>query len=472
MAIPVECKQCGKKISVPDEFAGKRAKCKCGAVIEIPAAGAAAAGAAPVPKSAGRSNLPKPEPKAAILPKKPHGDRAAARGEHDAAEHHAGYYSRYSKPVKRGKGVLVVYAVVGLAAVAVIAGAVVKSSKKPQAQPAPPPVAGTPGTLPIPITTDEPPKPAAPVTPTDPMALLPADAKGIGFVNLKQLAAAGLLDSLAGALELNAMGINVQTDVDTAAVAFDKFGPGCANAMIVAGSFTDSASIYKKCMLARLRGARTRRYERDYALLTTKDGSKALSVMDAHMLAFGTERGVKRALSIYKGSERGMVNAAPLMARGKALAGKTFWFTADLSLPAPPDGQNLPDLSTVKSATISGQTADNSLALSCTLQCVDKDSAALLAEKLNSQLPSLMPVVAVLMGGDENNIEPLSALLASAKATAKGAEVSIAASLDADMLAKVKALKVSFAWAQEEPEAVPEPPKIEEKPRPKDDFDF
>ena len=472
MAIPVECKQCGKKISVPDEFAGKRAKCKCGAVIGIPPAGAAAAGAAPAPTSAGRANLPKPKPKAAILPKKPHSAGPSAHGEHDTAEHHAGYYSRYAKPVKRGKGVLIVYAVIGLAAVAAVAGLFVASSKKQKAQPAAPPVAGAPGELPLPVTTDEQPKPAAPVAPTDPMALLPADAKGIGFVNLKQLAAAGLLDSLAGALELNAMGINVQTDVDTAAVAFDKFGPGCANAMIVAGSFADTTSIYKKCVLTRVRGARTRPFERDFTVLATRDGSKAFSVMDPRMLALGTERGVRRAVSIYKGSERGMVNAAPLMARGKALAGKTFWFTADLELPAPPDGANLPDLSVLKSATVSGQLADTGLNIACSLECANKASADLLAETLNAQLPPLMPVVAVLIGGDESNIEPLSALLGTAKASAKGAEVNVSATLAADMLAKVKGLKVSFAWTQEEPEAVPEPPKIDEKPRPKDDFDF
>jgi len=167
-----------------------------------------------------------------------------------------------------------------------------------------------------------------------------------------------------------------------------------------------------------------------------------------------------------------MVDTAALMARGKALAGRTFWFTADLELPAPPEGANLPDLSTVKSASISGQLADGALNVACSLACADKSSAALLAETINAQLPSLMPVIAVLIGGDENNIDALSALLGTAKASAKGAEVNLSAALAADMLAKAKGLKVSFAWTQEEPEAMPEPPKIEEKPRPKDDFDF
>jgi hypothetical protein len=38
MPILVQCNGCGKRIKAPDRLAGKRAKCKCGAILAIPAA--------------------------------------------------------------------------------------------------------------------------------------------------------------------------------------------------------------------------------------------------------------------------------------------------------------------------------------------------------------------------------------------------------------------------------------------------
>jgi len=37
MSIIVVCEKCGKKLTAPDELRGKRAKCSCGAVIDVPA---------------------------------------------------------------------------------------------------------------------------------------------------------------------------------------------------------------------------------------------------------------------------------------------------------------------------------------------------------------------------------------------------------------------------------------------------
>jgi len=44
MTIDVSCSQCGRTYSVPDELAGKRTQCKCGARLAVPSARATAAG--------------------------------------------------------------------------------------------------------------------------------------------------------------------------------------------------------------------------------------------------------------------------------------------------------------------------------------------------------------------------------------------------------------------------------------------
>jgi len=75
MSITVKCAQCGKKLTAPDKMRGKRAKCSCGAVIEVPAP-------PPEQKSAG------PEPERAEAPAKqpvkpqpgPSGTRPASVG--------------------------------------------------------------------------------------------------------------------------------------------------------------------------------------------------------------------------------------------------------------------------------------------------------------------------------------------------------------------------------------------------------
>lgn len=44
MSIPVTCDGCGKRVNAPDRLAGKRAKCKCGSIIDIPSPGVPAGG--------------------------------------------------------------------------------------------------------------------------------------------------------------------------------------------------------------------------------------------------------------------------------------------------------------------------------------------------------------------------------------------------------------------------------------------
>lgn len=45
MSIAVQCPQCGVRLGAPESLAGKKARCKCGAVLNVPAPGAQAAAA-------------------------------------------------------------------------------------------------------------------------------------------------------------------------------------------------------------------------------------------------------------------------------------------------------------------------------------------------------------------------------------------------------------------------------------------
>jgi hypothetical protein len=64
MAITFSCERCQKKLSVKAEYAGRRAKCPCGAVVRVPAAGvlapAAAAPARPAPRAPAARPAPAP----------------------------------------------------------------------------------------------------------------------------------------------------------------------------------------------------------------------------------------------------------------------------------------------------------------------------------------------------------------------------------------------------------------------------
>ena len=62
MSVTVECAQCGKKLTAPDDLRGKRAKCSCGAVIEIPAAVPEDSAAADEPAAAPAEQPAEPKP--------------------------------------------------------------------------------------------------------------------------------------------------------------------------------------------------------------------------------------------------------------------------------------------------------------------------------------------------------------------------------------------------------------------------
>ena len=78
MPIEIRCPKCGRKLNVPDKYAGKRAKCpKCQGVIEIPAPG-------------GQAAAPRSAPKTPVREKKPAETKAVAKA--PGAKSEGGWY--------------------------------------------------------------------------------------------------------------------------------------------------------------------------------------------------------------------------------------------------------------------------------------------------------------------------------------------------------------------------------------------
>ena len=107
----VECKECGKRFKAPAEMMGKRAKCKCGAVIEVPALAREAAQPEPQARpQAARAAAKRGRPKAALTGKPPAPARSAGGGS---------ISERYQKRATQGPSVIA-YIGIGGAAVGVI----------------------------------------------------------------------------------------------------------------------------------------------------------------------------------------------------------------------------------------------------------------------------------------------------------------------------------------------------------------
>lgn len=467
MAIVAQCGQCGKKFQAPDSFAGKRAKCSCGAVIEVPGAAAAAPQEKPRPQ-APRKDLPKPEPKSAILPKTPK-PAAAPKGEkHPSAVGARGAHARRPRGKSSNTTTLII---VGVAAVVIGVGLIfatkyhakkVEARNSAAAAATQAQAAAKAGTQPV----------QAP--PIDPLTLVPADVKGLGFVNLKQVAATGVLDSFAAALGAAAVEIDLTKNVETAAIAYDGDSFGSANAVIISGKFRES-TVLAKCLIADPRyPAMT--YERDYKIRATRDGSKAVSVIEGRVLVLGTLTGVQKVIEVYRRNLTPIAAGSPLLARGKALAGKAFWFTTD-SLPSTVQKIGGLDLSQAKKSTASSTLTDKGMGLNVTVAFATGSIAKSVAGQLKALVEAFAPAATVLVGGDESTLAVFTDVVKDVKIAANGTDVAIDASLSLDLIGKMKTLKVTLLTPQVEKPAteMSAPPKLDEKEkpqRPKDDFDF
>ena len=94
MPIEVQCGQCGRKISAPDKFAGKRVKCpKCSATIVVEAVAKTEEAAAGGKKEAVPAGKKEAEPKPAVQPLVgPGGGRLLREGGPPVAQRPGGHH--------------------------------------------------------------------------------------------------------------------------------------------------------------------------------------------------------------------------------------------------------------------------------------------------------------------------------------------------------------------------------------------
>ena len=440
-------------MTAPDSFAGKRAKCKCGAVLVVPESTLADTDVKIM------DDPPRPAAKAAGKPR-PHAPKIKApEGAHERP-------GRRVKGTPKSKDLPLAYIIMGVIAVVVVVGLIFAvSANRRKHQQAADAIAAAAAAKDAATRADA--QAPATVVAVDPMSVVPADVKGVGFVNLKQLAASGLLASLANSLDLKALDLDPQRDLNTAALVFDGPADNAVNAIVISGKFRTN-SIYR---VAKGKGnSMVETSYKEMRVLTGKD-DKSLAVIDGRLLVAGSQAGVNKIIDVYKGEAKAMAKDAPLMARAKNMAGSTFWFVADIDLPAPPDGQAGPDFSKVKSATVSGTASDKSFVLNGSLGCVDDKGATALADGLNAQVQGLAAVAGFLIGADEKAMATITELTKSIKINSKAAATTIDVSLAPDMIEKLKALKITPPPKPEKPATAVPDVQPDLKKWPKDGFD-
>jgi len=184
----------------------------------------------------------------------------------------------------------------------------------------------------------------AAAAPKDPLSLVPADAAGVGILNLRQLSKAGaitaavdFLNTLSGPEALASQmlrdaRIDPDRDLEKAAIIIGKgedddeeYGP-LPKALVVSGRF-DAQAIYD---IARKRsGGRLK--ETNVGGIDMLQSPTSLSgVIDNSILLTGTTKLVEKIIAVHGGSAKPLPADSPLMRLGKDHRNSSFWMVADV----------------------------------------------------------------------------------------------------------------------------------------------
>jgi len=342
------------------------------------------------------------------------------------------------------------------------------------------------GEMPVPEPAGEVGAAAPPTAPekavASPLDLLPGDLKGLGFVNLKELAEAGVLEKhfelvLDGVWdgkeprELNKkIRLGPEDGLEALAAGFD---PGSGPVVVITGRFDTDAiySVFATCNSFGTFGAlgthgvkgslvlKSTRDEGEEVEPTTYKGHKLLctetgvfiAVLDEKVLVFGSEEVGRKAVDIYVGDAEPEIWGSALIERvggflpraGEGATCPTFWLTADLP---PGMGVGSPiaammpglDPSKIRYLTLSGRAAErdpNLFDLEAVLGCEDADSAGNLAGALKQGVNALALMVPVMFQGKPEVAQVLDELIKGTGITARGASAVLELSFSFDKLA-------------------------------------
>jgi len=451
MAIRIKCDQCGKIGDVPDEYAGRRAKCPCGATIMIPSADAVPSEGAPQEKAAPSR---RPASRARAAGRRPiahrRGPRRAPKGYRKGAR--AGGWQM----ALLGGGVVALIALV-LAIVLVSRGG--------------------------PAALDD--------VVEDPFKGVPAGAVGIGCVSLREAAEFGLVDAIIRrakgdtpsrggydpetidvAAVLKSSNINPRKDLDIAVIAAsDAKGAGAA---IVTGRFD------KRAILRTVSEYRARKSSyKGYDLVELGDGLQ-LAIVNSRLMVAGHIAGVKRIIDVLAGGVEAISKDSPLLAKARRFSNETFWFAADpaiVRLPGAPKGQDQapgPDLSALKGLVVYGKARYDTFDIGAELTCEDAKASEKLTGELKDAIEGLKVMAALFTADDAEAGRLVRELIRSITVESEGKSAAISFRIRRRLIEKLgplagKMQPPAVAHAPEQtpeqaPEQTPQPPPPPQAP--------
>jgi len=239
------------------------------------------------------------------------------------------------------------------------------------------------------VKEPEPPKPV------DLMTLIPANAGVFGMIDAKQLAASGMLDSVAKDIPPLIDGVRLDPLKDVDKWLFCATADGSAIALAAQGNFdvaaigaaiaaSDTQTVYKQQKFAPIEG----------------DAVVAgVGVTKNNVLLLGEEDGVKRLVDVMQGGAALNPNS-PAAKRAAEISGNTIWLIAmaDKSWDETLQEEGL-EAGAVKSIAFSGNVLDDGIALKLVLDCKDTATAKYVSESLQEE-SAMLPIPGITFASE------------------------------------------------------------------------
>jgi len=295
-------------------------------------------------------------------------------------------------------------------------------------------------------------------TAIDPLDLLPGKLQAVGHVDFEQLGQARLTAKFIGMLRkfaeqkvryieefLSKGKVDPDNDLRSAALGLEDFGSdGRPNGVVVVTGDFNSGALYRAIEELHPWGKVKRSAYKGHSLLRGEDGT-LLGVLAGKVCVVGSEESVKKVIDIYKGDAKGEAKTSPLMARLKDAADKTFWFVADLNIPARPEGADsetamMPglDLSKIKAVAASGKFTAEAFDLKAVFDCGAAGPANALMGSLSQDMSMFVAMSNMATSGDLEDAKTVNRLLEGIRIDSEGAAAVIEINITSELAEKLE----------------------------------
>jgi|GEM_PF-6135105 len=268
--------------------------------------------------------------------------------------------------------------------------------------------------------------------PPVPLETVPANAKAVGLVDLKQLAEFGLLEKAfeiaKGSREVIEVGAamklaraDAKAVLDTA--IFVRGDSQAETAVTVIGTFDEDKireSIEKNLKAAEI-------MYKKYKLLRDAKG-RLYGAINRHVLVCGHEKTVKKILDILKGDAKPMPAGSRALGRVKGFSDSAFWFTTLLKSGIDGEG-NMPerltklmpgpDLSMLRTLTVAGKMTAGAVDLTMVVGCVEAEIADKLRDRIRNRVDKSSAKILRAKETDTESAKLIKDIVASTKIESK-----------------------------------------------------